>query len=415
MGKKEKKLFANTAFLYLMTISTQLLNIITVPYLTRVLGPTIYGRIGLAQGYMAYVQIILDFGFMLSATRIVSENRKDNMLLSKVVSEVSVIKFILTFAIAIVFVILYWTKFFDEEVVGIICVYMLAYLFNALIPDYFYRGIEDMKVISIRSVLIKAFFTGLIFLLVKSSEDYMYVPISYLLGAVVALLFSIVDIVKRYKIRFCWVHVSGVVSMFKETFQFFVSRFASTFYQTLNIVILGKIYGDSPLLGYYSTSDKIVALSKTGSAPIADSLYPYMISNKNYKLVKKILAIFMPIIILFVVMLAVYAEPICAFAFGREYYEAGKILRILLPIILVILPTYIIAFPVMAPLGLTKYANMSNVVGMVIQLSGLVVLRIFDLLDIYYICGLISFTEVSVFIFRCSVVIIHVYKKKAQV
>ena len=67
---QEKRLFSNTVFLYLLTFSTQLFSFITVPYLSRVLGPTVFGKVGIAQAYMSYVQIILDFGLILSATRI---------------------------------------------------------------------------------------------------------------------------------------------------------------------------------------------------------------------------------------------------------------------------------------------------------------------------------------------------------
>ena len=63
-NQANRKLISNTVFLYLMTTSIQILNLLTVPYLSRVLGPTEYGQIGLALGYMAYVQIILDLRCM---------------------------------------------------------------------------------------------------------------------------------------------------------------------------------------------------------------------------------------------------------------------------------------------------------------------------------------------------------------
>ena len=73
MRLQEKRLFSNTFFLYLLTFSTQLFSFITVPYLSRILGPSVYGKVGIAQAYMAYVQIILDFGLILSATQKVVE------------------------------------------------------------------------------------------------------------------------------------------------------------------------------------------------------------------------------------------------------------------------------------------------------------------------------------------------------
>lgn len=151
----------------------------------------------------------------------------------------------------------------------------------------------------------------------------------------------------------------------------------------------------------------MITLSKMASSPIADSLYPYMLKNKNFKIVKKILMIFMPVITLGVILVGIFAEPLCVIAFGNEYAEAGNVLRLLLPIAWVILPTYIIAFPVMSPLGLVKYANRSNVIGMCIQICGLVIIKMLGILNVYTVCGLTSFTEVVVFVYRLLVVLLR--------
>lgn len=406
-NNNNKKLLSNTGFLYLMTISVQLLNVLTIPYLTRVLGPSMYGRIGLAQGYMAYVQIVLDFGFILSATQIISENRTDKCLIANVITSVSAVKVILLIVVAIIFGILFFLGFFDSKNAMIIFIYLIAYLMNALLPDYFYRGIEDMKITSIRTVAIRVVFTILIFVCVKNQSDYLFVPVSFLISSICALVFSLIDIRVRYKIRFGELKIIHVKNIFSKSIPFFISRFASTFYQALNVIIIGRFYGNSSVVGYYTSSDKLITLTKTASSPIADSLYPYMLKNKNFKLVKKLLIIMMPIITVGVIVVGIFAEPICVIAFGREYRDAGTILRLLLPIAWVILPTYIIAFPVMSPLGLVKYANRSNVVGMVIQLLGLFALKVTGLLNVYTICGLTSVTEVSVFIYRLTVVILR--------
>ena len=77
MPRKEGTLFQNTAFLYLMTFSNQLINLVTIPYQTRVLGPVVYGKISVAASLMVYVQLVMDFGFILSATEKVARNRNN--------------------------------------------------------------------------------------------------------------------------------------------------------------------------------------------------------------------------------------------------------------------------------------------------------------------------------------------------
>lgn len=409
---KQHLLAQNTVFLYLMTFSIYALNLLTIPYLTRVLGPTVYGHIGLAVGYMTYVQIVLDFGFILSATQVISNNREDRKYASLIITSVTIVKGALCCAVLVALYVLFKLDFFDIVVVKLLAVYLLSYLCVALLPDYFYRGIENMKVISIRTVLIRVLFTVLIFVFVKSKEDVIFVPASMLVGNFLALVITYYDLYTRYRIRLCKPSIIKACEIFKLSIPFFVSRFASTFYQALDIIVLGKLYGSSPVVGYYSSADKLIALAKTGSAPLADSLYPYMLKNKNYMLVKKLLLIVMPAITAGVIVVAIFAEPICVFLFGPAYRDTGNILRLLLPIAWVVLPSYIIAFPIMSPLGLVKYTNMSNVIGMLFQIIGFVILYIFDIFNVYTICGLTSITEMLVFLFRLAVVLIHISRNK---
>lgn len=61
----------------------------------------------------------------------------------------------------------------------------------------------------------------------------------------------------------------------------------------------------------------------------------------------------------------------------------------------------------MSPLGLVKYANRSNIIGMFIQISGLIILKFVGVLNVYTICGLTSLTEVSVFVYRLLTVMLR--------
>lgn len=56
LSSKKGVLLKNTVMLYIMQFSTYLLSFIVVPYETRVLGPTYYGKLGVATAIMVYFQ-----------------------------------------------------------------------------------------------------------------------------------------------------------------------------------------------------------------------------------------------------------------------------------------------------------------------------------------------------------------------
>ena len=91
-SRSGNSLFSNTLMLYILTFSNYFFNFITVPYQTRILGPVRYGNLGFATSMMVYFQLILDFGFLLSATEEVAKNQKDKKKLGSILTEVSICK-----------------------------------------------------------------------------------------------------------------------------------------------------------------------------------------------------------------------------------------------------------------------------------------------------------------------------------
>ena len=285
----------------------------------------------------------------------------------------------------------------------LILLYSLAYWVNALLPDYIYRGLEQMKYITVRTVFVKVVFTLLIFIFIHNKNDYIYLPLLLLIGNTIAVIFSWINIYREFGITFKKIHWRYFKYEILKSLPFFCSRIASTAYQATNTLILGVYFSGQKVVGYYTSADKVVSISKSVSSPVADSLYPYMLKNKNYNFIKKILFLYLCAAIIIMPIVFIFAEQICVILFGKGYESVGNILRCLLPTLLVIFPTYIVCFPVLNPLGLSNYANMSNVFGAILQIIMLLLLIIFGKINVYTICISSSITEVSVFIFRMTV------------
>ena len=58
------KLAKNTFFLYALTAANYLFGLATIPYISRILGPSIFGNLGFAMAFGAYFSLIIDFGFI---------------------------------------------------------------------------------------------------------------------------------------------------------------------------------------------------------------------------------------------------------------------------------------------------------------------------------------------------------------
>ncbi|WP_300903638.1 oligosaccharide flippase family protein [uncultured Alistipes sp.] len=405
-------LAVNTFMLYVLTFSNYLFAFMTVPYQTRVLGPEIYGLLGFAFATMVYFQLVMDFGFMLSATAEIAEAKGDRRKIAQICEAVSIGKMLLALPCAGVLLVLCSAvpQFAADSTVFWFC--LLYTIINSLIPDYLYRGMEQMAPITYRTLLVKLIFTIGVFVFVKAPGDYVLVPVFYLLGAVVAVGISFCDARKRFGLTVVRVTRRDVFSRIAASSPFFVSRIASTAYGATNTMILGLLYPGQSLLGHYTSAEKVVSLVRTGASPISDSLYPYLIRSRNFGPVWRILSLAMPAVVAGAALLWVYAPQICAFVFGAEYEAAALPLRCLMPVIVFVLPSYVFGFPLMTPLGIARYANLSVVLGAVVQLVLLAGLYLASMLTLASVCVATSITETFVLVFRVVVVCIYLKKHK---
>lgn len=388
--------------LYVLQFSNYFFNFIVVPYQTRILGPAYFGKLGLATALTTYFQLILDYGFILSATEEVALHQNDSKYLSKLFTSVVLIKVLLIISSTATLALLCQIPRFKGDTI-----LYFAYLANsciyALLPDYLYRGMESMTLITTRTVGIKFLFTILIFIFLKSPSDYLFVPISLSIGNLLAVAWSWFDIFKRFNIHITKVTWPETVNIFKKSTSFFGSRIISTVYTAMNTLIIGFWDPTGIIVGYYSAADRLISTGKSALTPISDSLYPYIVKNKDFKMVKKILVLFMPIIIIGSVLIYIFAPQLCVFLFGQEYQNTGKILRLMMPIAITTLPSYIFGFPVLGALGVSFQANRSVWFGTTIHILCLAILFFTNCLNVYTITILMSLTEFNILMYRLYV------------
>lgn len=398
-------LLKNTVMLYILQFSTYLLALLVAPYQTRVLGAEVFGGyLEAAASIIIYFQLIIDFGFLLSATEEVSRKRDDKAVLGRILTSVTFAKIALAVTSFIVLYILcQMIPAWKQKELILILTFIASFL-NSMIPDFLYRGLEKMSAITIRTVCIKVFFTATIFIFLKKPEDVWVVPVLNIIGNGVALVVAYIHVIKGLGIKFTLIKVKDVFNQLKRSSVFFFSRIATTAYTALNTVILDIITQSGAATGYYTSANKLITAGKNGLSPVADSLYPYMAKHKDFKLVKKVLLLFEPVIFIGCAVVFIFAEPFCVWFFGEEFREAGNVLRAMLPVGVVILPSYIFGFPMMTAMGISKHANYSTIFGSVFHIILLGVLYFTGNMNMMTLALSVSCTETVILIYRVVVI-----------
>ncbi|MBC1605509.1 oligosaccharide flippase family protein [Listeria rocourtiae] len=405
MMNSKKRLFRNTLYLYILTFSSYFFSLIAIPYQTRILGPEFYGKVGFAFAMMIYFRLFIDFGFILSATADISKQRENKLAVSKIYTAVMCAKGWLTMISSVIlFLICFLVPMFRHDWLLYVLTFS-AVAVSAFLPDFLYRGLETMKRITVRTLIIQAFFVLMIFLFLKTPQQYYFVPLFTLIGNAVALIFALVHVSRSLRIKLIPLEKGYLKRTILKASPFFFSRIATTVYQATNTFFLGLVYSPGNVrVGMYVASDRLVVTANAAFSPIADSLYPYMVKHRDFRLLKKISMIVMPPVIVGCIMLGVYANEFMAFLLGAEFYDAGSILRLLLPVVAITPMTYMLGFPTLSPMGLAKHANISTIVSALVQIIGVATLLWTGTFQITSLCLVTVISQSTVLLYRAIIV-----------
>lgn len=413
MGLKEKwqnrtrhSLLENTVMLYILQFSSMALGFFTQGFQVRVLGMEKVGALGAAAYATNFFQMLIDFGFILSATAKISQRREDKGELGHILSCVIAAKglfMVVSFGVLLGFIAPSLT---GEGELRVYVYYLLSVCLGSLLPDFMYRGLEQMGPITARAVSIKTFAAVMIFLFLRQPGDYYMVPLFTAIGNGGALVFVYWHLFKKVGVRFCPIKPRDVWEEMKESSQFFLSKVAGSINVSLSGVILKAVAGET-VTGLYTNADRVISVARAGMSPIADSLYPHIMKNRNFAIVKKALVLVYPVILLGCALVFIFAEPLLVLWLGPEGKDVAMPLRLMIPAAVFTFPSYVLGHPTLGAMGLIKYANISVVFGTAVYLLGLGAAYFTVGVDLTSASVLASLTEFSILMFRIAVIIKH--------
>ena len=85
---------------------------------------------------------------------------------------------------------------------------------------------------------------------------------------------------------------------------------------------------------------------------------------------------------------------------GKQYIDAYKIFRALIPVMLFSFPGMLLGWPTLGAIGKQKQVTITTVITAVVQVLGLVILILINKFNLIFIALLRGFTELIMFLLR---------------
>ncbi|MBT1162620.1 MULTISPECIES: oligosaccharide flippase family protein [Bifidobacterium] len=399
MGDR-KRILKNSLFLYALTFSNYFIGLLLFPYLSRVLSVEKFGLIGFSTSLCLVFQMIVEFGFQLSTTAEISVHREEDRVVSQLISSMTAAKGVLAVVSTVAFVI---CVAFNENLrqhMLLVSLFYVDSIAKAFLPDAYFRGIEQMRAITIRAVTAKSGILVTTLLFVKNDSGLILYPLSMIVFDTIALIWAF-SLIRKDEIRFVIVSVADILAAIKRSFWFFISRVSVSINGSLGAIFLGvKFLPESIEMGLFSGATKISTAGEQMIPPIGDSLYPFMVRKKDYSMFYKVLLFGGLFWFAGCSFVFVFADQFCSIILGNNYATAGQYLRILVIGVFFGFFGFMFGYPALSPLGKATYANAAIMVSAIINLIACLILWATDNISVLSVSIVFGSSDIVVFLFR---------------
>ena len=390
-----KNIVNNTIMLMIFNIAKIVFPFITLPYLTRILTTDSYGTVAYVKTVMSYMQIFVDFGFVLSATKDIVKNKENKNKLEFVIGDTMIARIILgLIGFFVVLILSLALPILKENLLFTMLSYVVVFE-SIFLMDFLFRGLEKMHVITIRFIVMKLISTALTFVLIKNDSNLLLIPILDILSSSIAILLVFFEI-KKLKLKMHFSGIKNAITSIKKSFIYFISNVTSTSFNALSTIIIG-IYVSPTDVAYWSVCMQIIGSIQACYSPISDGIYPEMIRSKNISIIKKVLKIFLPIIGLGCIATYFLAKPVLLVLGGEKYLPAVPVLQLLIPNLFVGFLSIIFGWPTLGAIGKEKETTISTVSSIALNIVLLVILIITNTFNLYTIAIVRIITECMLF------------------
>ena len=242
MGEIKKNFIFNIIYQFLILI----IPLITIPYVSRVLGADGIGQYSYTYSIVYYFMMFAMLGISNYGNRIISKTRDDKATMSKTFKEIYLIQFILSLVMIVIYYL--YVSLFNIKYQQI-AIIQIIYIFSCMFDiNWLFFGLEKFKLTITRNILIKILSLITIFIFVKTKSDVWKYTLILSLSTLISQI-ALWPFLKRNILNLN-ISVSDAFKHFKPCLKLFLPVIAITIYKVMDKTMIG-IFSNISEVGYY--------------------------------------------------------------------------------------------------------------------------------------------------------------------
>lgn len=363
----------------ILTTACYIFPMITFPYVSRVLGVTNIGICNFVDSIISYFVLFSMLGIQNMGVREIARNRGDKAALSNSFFSIIALNLMLVAVAgsALVISIQVVPQFAEHK--ALMYIGLAKLLVTASMIDWFYRGLECFKYITVRSVVIRCFYVVAVFVFIRSKDDYV---IYFAMTAVTEGLNALVNCMHAKSFLASPRGGKGIhpFKYLKESLTLGSYSVLTSMYTSFNVVFLGFVTNATEV-GYYTTATKLHRIIIGFFAAFTGVMLPrmsYLLKEGKLQEFRTKISRSFEVLVYFsfplIVLCSVFAPEIIAIISGPGYEKAAIPLTIVMPLVFVIGFEQILVVQVLVSLKKDKNILANSIIGAVVGVTANLVL-----------------------------------------
>lgn len=323
-----KKNFIYNILYQLLSI---LLPLVTIPYVSRVIGSDGIGKYSFTYSIVYYFMIFAMLGLNNYGNRMIAKNRDDITNRSKIYNEIRGMQILTTAISFLCYIILIFFIPAEYRLLSFIQLFHLMSCFFDI--NWFFYGMENFKIALYRNSIIKLISLLLIFVFVKQKND---VWVYTLILSVSTLLSQLIPhfYIKKYIIN-VKIDFKNIRKHIIPCFKLVLPVIAVAIYKFMDKTMIG-IFSNMKEVGFYENAEKILNVPTTIISalglvmlPRMTNLYSKEENKKAYQMIEKTMEFSMFLCFPMVLGLISVSKEFISIYLGLEFNKTYVLLNLL--------------------------------------------------------------------------------------
>lgn len=335
-----------------LTTAGYVFPLITYPYVSRVLGVTNIGICNFVDSIINYFVLFSMMGIRTLGIREIAKCQADKSEMSKTFFSILLLNLLFVFiSVSVLLVSIHLVPQFAEQR-KLMYIGVVKLIANFFLIDWFYRGIEDFRYITIRSLIIRCVYVVSVFAFVRNKDDYY---IYYAILALTVFVNAVVNCIYARNILSFKLQKIQPFAFLKPSLTLGIYTLLTSMYTSFNVAYLGFVTNNTEV-GYYTTATKLHHIILAFFTAFTGVMLPrmsHLLSEGKVEEFKRKIDQSMRLLVYFsfplIVIFACFASVIISIISGPGYEKAALPTMIVLPLVFVIGFEQILVVQVLTP------------------------------------------------------------------